>query len=74
MVAHQAIRMDLECGLLAGFSQGFEEILPVHIIQKNIFAPVAPAHHMVNGIGILDSHFSRHGRNPAGFLQELQAK
>jgi hypothetical protein len=29
---------------LAGFRQRLEEILPIHIIQKNILPPVPPAH------------------------------
>ena len=61
MVAHQAIGMHLEAGLLAGLRQGLEKILPVHVIQKNVLTPVAAAHHMVNGARILNSQFSRHG-------------
>ena len=35
-----AIHMHPEAGLLAGFLQGFEEVLPVHIIHINVFLAV----------------------------------
>ena len=40
-------------------AKGFEKVLPVHVIQKGIFAPITPAHHMVNGSWILDSRLAR---------------
>ena len=45
MVAHQAPGMHLPAGFLARFGQGFDEIVPVHIVQKDVVAPVTPAHH-----------------------------
>jgi hypothetical protein len=54
MVAHQAPGMHLPAGFLARFGQGFDQIVPVHIVQKNVFAPVAPAHHMIHGTGIFN--------------------
>jgi hypothetical protein len=39
----QAIGMNLEPGLLAGLSQCLDEILPVHIVEKNILAAITPA-------------------------------
>jgi hypothetical protein len=33
MITHPTLRMGMETGHLAGFSQGFEKILPIHIIQ-----------------------------------------
>jgi hypothetical protein len=59
-----SLPMRLESGLLARFSQGLEKILPVHIIQKNVFAPVPTAHQMANGANIFHSHFARRGSNP----------
>ena len=35
--------------------QRLEEILPIHIIQKNILPPVPPAHDMIHRPGILDT-------------------
>jgi hypothetical protein len=73
MVAHQAIRRHLKTGFVAGFGQGFEKILPVHIIPKEVLPPVAPAHDVVNGPSIFHSHFSRHGTNNAFSTDPPQA-
>jgi hypothetical protein len=73
MVAHQAIRRHLKTGLWAGFGQVFEKILPVHIIPKEVLPPVAPAHDVVNGPSIFNSHFSRHGTNNAFSIDPPQA-
>ena len=53
VVAHQAIGMDLETGLLAGLGQRFEKVLPIHIIQIDVLAPVPTTHDVVNGARIL---------------------
>jgi|GEM_PF-7096097 hypothetical protein len=55
-------------------SLGPQEILPVHIIQKNVLPPVATAPHMVNGSGISRRHFARHGNPFSGSLELSQAK
>jgi hypothetical protein len=61
MIVHQAIGMNLPPGLLAGFGEGLEEILPVHIVEEDVLAPVTAAHDVVNGAWKFDSQFSRHG-------------
>jgi hypothetical protein len=53
--------VNLKTGLLTGFGQGLEEILPVHVIEENGFLAIAPAQDVVNGPGILDAHQSGHG-------------
>jgi hypothetical protein len=45
--------------LLSG-SHRFEKLLPVDIVQKDVFAAVTPAHNIVNGSGKLDSWLARH--------------
>jgi hypothetical protein len=57
--------MGLETGLLAGFSQGFEKILPVRTVREDVLTPVAAGNRIVNGPGIFHPHFARPGRNPA---------
>jgi hypothetical protein len=53
--------VNLKTGLLTGFGQGLEEILPVHVIEENGFLAIAPAQDVVNGPRILDAHQSGHG-------------
>ena len=33
---------------------------PVHLVQEDVIALVATAHHVIHGAGILHSHFARH--------------
>jgi hypothetical protein len=47
--------LHLPLGFLAGFGQRLKEILPVHLIEKNILLPVTPAQDMIYGPRILDS-------------------
>src|ERR1039458_1857633 len=62
VVSHQAIRMDLPAGLLASLGQGFEEVLAIDIINKNVLPAVAPVYGVVDGARILHSHRARHTR------------
>jgi len=52
--------LNLPPGLLTSLGQRLEEIVAVHIVPEDVFPAVAPAHHMVDGPGVLDSGFSRH--------------
>jgi hypothetical protein len=52
--------VDLETGFLAGFGQGLEKILTIHVIQENRLAPVSPAHDVVDGSGIFNARLARH--------------
>jgi hypothetical protein len=49
VVSHEAIRADLSAGLLASLLQGFEEVLAIHIMNKNVLPVVAPVHEVVDG-------------------------
>jgi hypothetical protein len=49
---------------LASPIQGLDEIVPIHTIQKNIFAPVSPAHDMIHGAGIFNTSVAGHEYNP----------
>ena len=62
MIGHGAISMHLPAGLLAGLSQGFNEVLPVNVVQEYLLAPVALAHNVIHGPGVLNAQFARHGR------------
>ena len=53
--------MHLPAGFLAHLSQRLDEILPVHVVQKNIFSPVAPAHEVIHRPWIFDPQLSWHG-------------
>ena len=55
VIAHQAIGMHLPAGLMTGFGQGFEEILPVHTIQEDVLATISATHDVVDRAGILYS-------------------
>jgi hypothetical protein len=44
VVGNETIGMDLPARLLAGLGQSFEKVVAVHVIQKNVLAPVAAAH------------------------------
>src|SRR5438034_1163018 len=61
MIGHEAISMHLPAGLLAGLSQGFNEVLPVNVVQEYLLAPVASAHNVIHGSGVLNAQFARHG-------------
>lgn len=49
--------LNLKAGFLATLRQGFKEILPVHIIEKNVLPPAPSVHHMADGYGILNFNF-----------------
>ena len=54
--------VNFKTGLLAGFSEGLEEVLTIHIIKVNVFLAVSPAHDVIDGCGIFDSELARHER------------
>jgi hypothetical protein len=55
-------------GLLTRFGQRFQEILTVHIVEKDVFSPIPSAHHVIDGTRILNPHLPWHDqtiqRNP----------
>ena len=57
---HEAIRVHPPPGLLAPFSQSFEEILPINVIDEYVLLPISPIHDVVSCALILDSHRARH--------------
>jgi hypothetical protein len=61
VIGHEAISVNLKTSLLARFCQSLEEILPIHIIEEDLVPSVTTAHYVVNGTGILNSEFARHG-------------
>src|SRR5437667_5851868 len=60
MVAHQAIRMHLPVGLLARFGQSLDEVVPIHVVQKDVVPLVATTHDVIHRPWILDSKLARH--------------
>jgi hypothetical protein len=74
MIAHEAIRMDLKAGFLAGLRQSLEEILSIHIVQENVLAAISATHEVVDGPLILHSHFARHSSEPADSRVPSQTK
>src|ERR1051325_11113161 len=60
MILHQAIRVHLPAGLLAGFRQGRKKHLTVFVLQEYLLASITAAQHMVNRPLILHARFSGH--------------
>ncbi len=67
MIAHQAKGMYLPAGFYAGLGQGFDEVVPVHVVEEDVIPLVATTHDMVNRAGILESQFAGHGQSIAAF-------
>jgi hypothetical protein len=61
IILHQAKGMHQPVGPQTSFGEGLDEVMPIHVVEEDVIAPVATAHDMVHGDGILDSHFARHG-------------
>lgn len=59
MIGHQAIGVNFKASLLTGLGKRLVKTLPIDVVQEDILAPVSAAQDMVNGPGILDSHFAR---------------
>jgi hypothetical protein len=60
MISHETVGVHLPAGFLAGFSQRFEEIMPVNVVEKDILAPIAAAHQVVNRTRKLNSKLAGH--------------
>lgn len=60
MISHEAICVKLPAGFLAGFSEGFKEILAIDVVEENVFAAISTTHEMVDRASILDSRLTRH--------------
>lgn len=52
--------MNLKLRFLAGLSQCLDEVLPIDIVQEDIFTPITPLQDVVDGAQLLDLHFARH--------------
>ncbi len=50
----------LRCFDLAGGGQGGEKALSIQMVPKNLFTPIAPAHHVIDSSLVLDSQLARH--------------
>src|SRR3974390_669600 len=60
VVVHQAERVDLPIGLLAGLPERLQKQEPVLVVVKNWLAPVATVHDVVDRPGVLHSEFASH--------------
>jgi hypothetical protein len=74
VVTHQAKGMYLPTSLLAGLGQGFEEVVPVNVIQKDVLTPVSATHDMVDGIWILNAQLARHFPRCAERIEHVNQK
>jgi len=52
--------MHLPTGLLAGLRQRLDEIVPVHVVQKDALATVPSSHDRLHRARILDAELARH--------------
>ena len=64
--------MRLKTRLLASFGQSLEEILPVHIIIKDVLPTVPTAHYMVNGAWIFNPYLAWHATNMIIFCSAVK--
>jgi hypothetical protein len=55
--------MHLPVGLLTPFGQCLDKVVPIHIVEENVIALVATAHHVIHGTRVLDSRSTRHDNN-----------
>lgn len=55
VVAHQEKRVNLPIGLLAGFSKGLDEVVPLDVAQEDVLALVATTHNVIDGTRILQA-------------------
>jgi len=46
-------------GLQTSLGEGLAGIMPVHVVEEDVIALVATAHHVIQGAGVSDSHFAR---------------
>ena len=44
-----------------GLAKGFEEQFTIGIILKNVLAPIATVHHVINGSFVLNAQLTSHG-------------
>ena len=59
--------VNLPAGLFTRLAEGFEEALPVLVVEEDGFPAVAAVHDVVDGAGVLDSEFAGHERRVAGW-------
>src|ERR1041385_2112766 len=64
MIAHETPRVNLPARPLTGLGESLDETTAILIIDKNVFAPIAAVHDVIDGTGILDSKFARHAGEP----------
>ena len=62
MIRHQAQRMHLPAGFVAGLARRAEEALPILLIPGNRLPPVPAIYRMINRPRIFNSEFACHAR------------
>ena len=60
VVAYQAIRMNQPASLLTRLGQRLEKVLPVHVIEVDVFVAIPTTHHMAALHWIFDLQLARH--------------
>jgi hypothetical protein len=60
MIVHQTVGVHLPSGLLTSSTQPLEEARSIQIIPKNLLAPIASAHRVINGSFVLNAQLARH--------------
>jgi hypothetical protein len=62
MVAHQHIGMDFPAGLGARLPQQLKKQMTISIADKDVFAPIAPIHDVIDCPLKFNAQLPRHGR------------
>src|SRR6266446_893078 len=74
MITHEAPGMDLPVGFGARLTECSNEQLAILVATEDIFAMIAPVHHVINGPLVLDSEFTSHGETMASGTSIVNTK
>jgi hypothetical protein len=59
-IGHEAIGLDLPCGLATGLGEGGEETFAVRVVAENFLAAIPAIDNVIDRTGIFEAHWARH--------------
>lgn len=72
VVLHQAVGVASPTGSTADGGEDVEPLLPVGVVGKDLFPPVAATGDMIKGMGVFNAKWSGHGVFYTGQIVVLQ--